>query len=230
VIASASPELFFLRAGDDILVRPMKGTAPRGRTPAEDLQAASDLRASVKERAENVIIVDLMRNDLGRIAQPGTVAVTRLCTVERYETVLQMTSDVGARLRPGTGAAGGVPGPVSVRIGDWSPQGFHDADHHRGGDLPRGVYCGAIGWVAPPSEPVRARFNVAIRTAVIDRRRGDVVYGTGGGITWASRPPPNTPSCWSRLGSCRIVHRTCLPFNPAAGARGRNSGRAARGR
>jgi para-aminobenzoate synthetase/4-amino-4-deoxychorismate lyase len=187
VIASASPELFFRRTGDDLLVRPMKGTASRGRTPAEDRQAAADLRASIKERAENIIIVDLMRNDLGRIAQAGTVAVTRLCTVERYKTVLQMTSDIGARLRPGTG----LPDVFRALFPCGSVTGAPKASTMRiiteVETSPRGVYCGAIGWVAPPTEPVRARFNVAIRTAVIDRRHGAVVYGTGGGITWASR-------------------------------------------
>jgi para-aminobenzoate synthetase / 4-amino-4-deoxychorismate lyase len=228
VIASASPELFFLRAGDDVLVRPMKGTAPRGRTPAEDRQAAADLRASVKERAENVIIVDLMRNDLGRIAEPGTVAVTRLCTVERYETVLQMTSDVGARLRPGTGllevfralfpcgSVTGAPKASTMRI-------ITEVE-----TSPRGVYCGAIGWVAPSSEPVRARFNVAIRTAVIDRQLGAVVYGTGGGITWASRAAAEHAELLLKTRILSNRSPDVPPVQPRSSARGRRIARCPR--
>lgn len=186
VIASASPELFFRRVGNRLLVRPMKGTAARGADAAADRRAVEDLRASPKERAENVIIVDLMRNDLGRIARAGTVSVTRLCQVEHYPTVLQMTSDIEARLRPDTGlleifraifpcgSVTGAPKPSTMRI-------ITEVE-----DSPRGVYCGAIGWVAPPTAAVRARFSVAIRTAVIDRMNGTAEYGTGGGVTWSS--------------------------------------------
>lgn len=127
-----------------------------------------------------------MRNDLGRIARAGTVSVTRLCQVEHYPTVLQMTSDIEARLRPDTGlldifraifpcgSVTGAPKPSTMRI-------ITEVE-----DSPRGVYCGAIGWVAPPTAAVRARFSVAIRTAVIDRMNGTAEYGTGGGVTWSS--------------------------------------------
>ncbi len=186
VVASASPELFFQRRGDRLLARPMKGTAPRGRFLPEDQEEASALRASAKERAENIMIVDLMRNDLARVAEPGTVAVGRLLEVERYETVLQLTSDVVATLRRGCGlvdlfralfpcgSVTGAPKASTMRlIRELEP-------------TPRGVYCGAIGVVAPPSEPVRASFSVAIRTAVVDRASGEAVYGVGSGITWSS--------------------------------------------
>ena len=185
-VASASPELFFERRGDSVLLRPMKGTARRGRDGDEDRRLTDLLRSSPKERAENVMIVDLMRNDVGRIAEIGSVEVPALFTVERYETVLQMTSDVTARLRPGTGLVdlfralfpcGSVTGaPKASSMGiirSLEP----DA---------RGVYCGAIGLVGPPDAPVRARFSVAIRTAVVDTSSGAAVYGTGGGITWGS--------------------------------------------
>ena len=102
-VASASPELFFERRGDQVLLRPMKGTARRGRHLREDEALAHRLRSSAKEQAENVMIVDLLRNDVARVAETGSVAVPALFTVERYETVLQLTSDVTARLRPGTG-------------------------------------------------------------------------------------------------------------------------------
>ncbi|MEB3369746.1 aminodeoxychorismate synthase component I [Saccharopolyspora mangrovi] len=185
-IASASPELFFELRGDEVLLRPMKGTAPRGRDQQEDLDLERALRGCAKERAENVMIVDLMRNDVARVAVPGSVRVPSLLSVERYPTALQLTSDVVARLRPGTGLrelfralfpCGSVTGAPKIST-------MHlirelEAD-------PRGVYCGAVGWVAPPSASVRARFNVAIRTAVVDRETGRAQYGTGGGITWSS--------------------------------------------
>jgi para-aminobenzoate synthetase / 4-amino-4-deoxychorismate lyase len=186
VVASASPELFFERRGDDVLLRPMKGTARRGRHGDEDRRLAGALRASPKERAENVMIVDLMRNDIARVAEIGSVDVPALFTVERYETVLQLTSDVTARLRPGTGlvemfralfpcgSVTGAPKTSSMEVIRSVEPG------------PRGVYCGAIGLVGPPDAPVRVRFNVAIRTAVVDTATGEAVYGTGGGITWSS--------------------------------------------
>jgi para-aminobenzoate synthetase/4-amino-4-deoxychorismate lyase len=185
-IASASPELFFQRVGDDLLLRPMKGTAARGRTLSEDRQRARALRNSAKERAENVMIVDLIRNDVARVAEIGGVSVLELCRVERYETVLQLTSDIVARLRPGTGLrelfravfpSGSVTG---------APKASTMALIRELEPTPRGVYCGAIGFVGPPQARVRARFNVAIRTAVVDRDTGRAVYGVGGGITWSS--------------------------------------------
>lgn len=188
VIASASPELFFSRTGDELVLRPMKGTAPRGRTLAEDRGRAKGLRTSAKERAENIMIVDLIRNDAARVAQVGSVRVQNLWAVERYETVLQLTSTVAAQLRPGVGLSelfralfpsGSVTGAPKVStmaiIRELEP-------------TPRGVYCGAIGFMAPAATPVRARFSVAIRTAVLDRTLGTAEYGVGGGITWSSDP------------------------------------------
>ncbi|MCZ2829308.1 aminodeoxychorismate synthase component I [Modestobacter sp. VKM Ac-2986] len=187
VVASASPELFFEWTGDVVRTRPMKGTAPRGRTPAEDGERSRALLASDKERAENLMIVDLLRNDLGRVAEVGSVVVDELFTLERYPTVWQLTSQVSARTRPGTGLlelfgalfpCGSVTGAPKRRtmqlIDELEP-------------TPRGVYCGAVGLVAPPTAPVRARFSVAIRTAVVDRSTGAAVYGAGGGITWGSQ-------------------------------------------
>jgi para-aminobenzoate synthetase/4-amino-4-deoxychorismate lyase len=185
-VASASPELFFEWAGDEVRTRPMKGTAPRGRTTAEDAEASRALRASAKEQAENLMIVDLLRNDLGRVAEIGSVTVDELFALERYPTVWQLTSQISARLRPDVGLlelfralfpCGSVTGAPKQRtmqlIGELEPS-------------PRGVYCGAVGLVAPPTAPFRARFAVAIRTAVIDRATGQAVYGAGGGITWGS--------------------------------------------
>jgi para-aminobenzoate synthetase / 4-amino-4-deoxychorismate lyase len=188
VVAGASPELFFELSGDRILMRPMKGTAARGRTVSEDERIVTRLRSSPKERAENIMIVDLVRNDLARVAVAGSVRVARLLHAERFATVHQLTSDVTARPRPGVGLTGifralfpcgSVTGAPKARTMEL----IRDVE-----ESPRGVYCGAIGVVAPPGAPFRARFSVAIRTVLVDRERGVATYGTGGGITWGSRP------------------------------------------
>jgi para-aminobenzoate synthetase/4-amino-4-deoxychorismate lyase len=185
-VLSASPELFFDRGGERITLAPMKGTAPRGRTAEEDAALATRLRSSPKERAENIMIVDLLRNDVGMIARTGSVVVSRLCTVERFDTVLQMTSRIDARVDRGRslaevfralfpcGSVTGAPKPRTMEL-------IRDLESG-----PRGVYCGAVGYLGPASH--RARFNVAIRTVVVDTHRERASYGTGGGITWSSRP------------------------------------------
>ena len=186
VVVSASPELFVEWRGDLLRMRPMKGTAARGADTAEDAERARRLRASAKERAENLMIVDLLRNDLSRVAEVGSVAVPELFALERYPTVWQMTSEVTARAAAGTGLVdvfralfpcGSVTGAPKARtmelIRELEP-------------TPRGVHCGAVGVLAPPGAPFRARFSVAIRTAVVDRADGSAVYGVGSGITWDS--------------------------------------------
>ena len=187
-ILSASPELFFLRQDDRIECRPMKGTAARGRWTAEDRTLRASLLISEKERAENVMIVDLIRNDLGRVARFGTVHVDQLFAVEQYETVWQLVSSVSADLRPGTSTTdvfralfpcGSVTGAPKVR----TMEIIADVE-----SAPRGVYCGAIGMLAPPGSPApAASFSVAIRTVTIDRDTGIAAYGIGGGITNDSR-------------------------------------------
>lgn len=188
VIASASPELFFEWSGDTLHMRPMKGTAPRGRTASEDAQLAQWLLSSEKDRAENIMIVDLIRNDVARLAAPGGVSVRSLCRLEGYPTVYQLTSEVAARLAPRPclglpevfaalfpcGSVTGAPKPSTMRL-------ICDLE-----ETARGVYCGAVGMVAPSANRFRARFSVAIRTAVIDQCDGTLTYGTGSGITWSS--------------------------------------------
>lgn len=180
VLASASPELFFSRSGDQITMRPMKGTAPRGRDAMDDRRLREQLAASPKERAENLMIVDLVRNDLGRIAVTGSVDVPRLFAVESYPTLHQMTSTVTARLRAGVGLAdifralfpcGSVTGAPKRR----SMGIIRELESG-----PRGPYCGAVGFVSPGDEAV---FSVAIRTAVLDLRRGAGEMGIGSGVT-----------------------------------------------
>ncbi len=183
-VLSASPELFFRIDGERITTRPMKGTAPRGRWPAEDEEIAGRLVASSKERAENAMIVDLLRNDLGRICRTGSVEVERMVEAERFETVWQLTSTIEGDLRPEitlldtfralfpSGSVTGAPKIRTTRI-------IADLE-----DSARGPYCGAIGYLSPPGsgEP-RANFNVAIRTVVLDTQTRTAEFGVGGGIT-----------------------------------------------
>jgi para-aminobenzoate synthetase / 4-amino-4-deoxychorismate lyase len=183
-VLSASPELFFRIDGERVTTRPMKGTAPRGRWLAEDEEIAARLVASSKDRAENAMIVDLLRNDLGRICRTGSVEVERMLEAERFETVWQLTSTIGGDLRPEitlletfralfpSGSVTGAPKVRTTRI-------IADLE-----DSARGPYCGAIGYLAPAGsgEP-RASFNVAIRTVVLDARTRTAEYGVGGGIT-----------------------------------------------
>jgi para-aminobenzoate synthetase/4-amino-4-deoxychorismate lyase len=186
VIASASPELFFEWDGDTLRTKPMKGTAARGRSHRQDQALLRGLLDSPKERAENIIIVDLLRNDLAKIAEVGTVQVTALLTPEAYPTVWQLTSEITAKPRSDTGLVAVMRAmfPCGSVTGAPKAETMHiirEVEARR-----RGIYCGAIGWVAPPSETVRARFNVAIRTAHIDLSRGTCEYGVGSGITWSS--------------------------------------------
>jgi para-aminobenzoate synthetase/4-amino-4-deoxychorismate lyase len=180
VVISISPELFFERRGDRLITRPMKGTIARGRWEAEDLVRAGELAGSEKNRAENLMIVDLLRNDLGRIAAPGSVLVPELFSVERYETLWQMTSTIEATCRAGTQLmdvvrslfpCGSITGAPKVR----ATQIIREIEAG-----PRGVYTGAIGFVRPGGDCV---FNVAIRTIVLDRETGIARFGAGGGIT-----------------------------------------------
>jgi para-aminobenzoate synthetase/4-amino-4-deoxychorismate lyase len=187
-VLSASPELFFRIDRERITTRPMKGTARRGRWPAEDETIRGELQRSVKDRAENAMIVDLLRNDLGRVARDGSVTWSDVFEAERFETVWQLTSTVHADLRPGTTLAdlfralfpsGSVTGAPKVRTMEL----IADLE-----DSERGVYCGTVGYLAPSGAAgSAARFNVAIRTVVCDTESGRATYGVGGGITWDSR-------------------------------------------
>jgi para-aminobenzoate synthetase/4-amino-4-deoxychorismate lyase len=188
-IVSASPELFFEWRHDRITSKPMKGTTARGVDLASDEQSRQWLASSPKNRAENLMIVDMVRNDLGRIARVGSVQVPALFTTEKYDTVWQLTSTVTAEPRPGTtlvdvfgalfpsASITGAPKVATMRI-------IADLEAD-----PRGVYCGTLGFGGPaPGGGAQWAFNVAIRTVTIDRRAGVASYGTGGGITYDSDP------------------------------------------
>jgi len=193
-VVSASPELFFRLDKAGLELRPMKGTRPRGRWPAEDRALAAELAASPKDRAENLMIVDLLRNDAGRVAAFGGVRAERLFQVERYETVHQMTSTIRAVPREDAGLAevfralfpcGSVTGAPKVR----TMQIIREVETG-----PRGVYCGAIGFVSPGE----AVFSVGIRTLLLDAAAGTAELGVGSGIIWDSEAGAEYRECWSK--------------------------------
>ena len=181
-ILSISPELFFEQEDRLLTTRPMKGTTRRGLTNQTDLQEAAWLEADPKNRAENMMIVDLLRNDMNRISEIGSEQVTRLCQVEQYSTVWQMTSTIESRLRPEVdlvqtfqalfpcGSITGAPKISTMEIIQQTEI------------APRGVYCGTIGILLPRGKRI---FNVAIRTLQMQGTKA--IYGVGGGITWDSK-------------------------------------------
>ncbi|HEX7349875.1 aminodeoxychorismate synthase component I [Brachybacterium sp.] len=186
-VVSASPESFLDWEDGVLRTAPMKGTAARGRTPAADRTAREALLASEKDRAENVMIVDLLRNDLARVCEPGSVQVTELLRAEEYPTLWQLTSRIRGRTRPQAGLVDVLEALFPCGSITGAPKLSTMALLADLEDAPRGAYCGAIGWLAPGAAP-RASFNVAIRTVVIDGADDAAVYGAGGGITWDSTP------------------------------------------
>ena len=185
MMSPSSPSVlsFFFEQDDRLLTtRPMKGTTRRGLTNQEDLQESAWLKDDPKNRAENMMIVDLLRNDMNRISEIGSEQVTRLCQVEQYSTVWQMTSTIESRLRPEVdlvqtfralfpcGSITGAPKISTMEI------------IHKTEKAPRGVYCGTIGILLPKGKRI---FNVAIRT--LQMQGNQAIYGVGGGITWDSK-------------------------------------------
>ena len=186
-VLSASPELFFELRDGAIVTRPMKGTAPRGRWPEEDRAVAERLLASAKDRAENAMIVDLLRNDLGRISRTGSVTWADVFQAERFETVWQLTTTVSAALEADVGLSGVFRGLFPSGSITGAPKVRTMEIIRELEDSPRGIYCGAIGYLAPKgSGHPDARFNVAIRTVTLDTASRTAEYGVGGGITWDS--------------------------------------------
>ncbi len=181
VVVSRSPELFFRVRQGKIVTRPMKGTRPRGKDAAEDAAIIAELQAAEKDRAENLMIVDLLRNDISRLSRVGTVKVPALYAIESYSTVHQMTSTVegvldGPPTMPGLMAAlfpcGSVTGAPKIR----AMEIIREVERHA-----RGVYCGAVGWMSPDGD---ADFSVAIRTLSVSG--SDIVMNVGGGLTHGS--------------------------------------------
>jgi len=219
-ILSLSPELFFDWRPDGaegvLTCQPMKGTAPRHADPLCDAQAREQLRNSEKERAENVMIVDLLRNDMGRIAQPGSVQVRQLFEVQALPTVWQMTSTITARTRPGIGLSdlfralfpcGSVTGAPKARAMHW----IRELE-----PSPRGVYCGAVGVVRPGGA---ATFNVPIRTVALEREPAApgvtapapwrAHFGVGSAVTFYAEPQAE----WQELAAkTRFLERAARGF------------------
>lgn len=187
-VASASPELFFEWRHDRIVSKPMKGTTDRGTTLADDEERRRRLFGSEKNRAENLMIVDMVRNDLGRISRVGSVEVPELFSTEKYDTVWQMTSTVHSRPLPEVELVDvfGALFPSASITG--APKVSTMAIISRLENTPRGVYCGTVGFGGPGTAGPEWAFNVAIRTVLIDREENLATYGTGGGITYDSTP------------------------------------------
>jgi para-aminobenzoate synthetase/4-amino-4-deoxychorismate lyase len=193
-ICSASPELFFALDGSTLTVRPMKGTLRRGRWPEEDERLIRQLHLSEKDRAENLMIVDMIRNDLGRVCEVGSVQVPRLFEIERHPTVLQMTSTVtGSTSAPFSqivsalfpcASITGAPKVETMRI------------LARIERSPREVYTGSMGYITPKRQ---ARFNVAIRTVIVDKQIGAAQCGIGSGITWDSTVEQEYQECLLKI-------------------------------
>jgi para-aminobenzoate synthetase/4-amino-4-deoxychorismate lyase len=198
VVASASPELFFRVENGVATARPMRGTAPRGRSGDEDARRAGALRSSEKERAANRTIVDVLRDDLSRVAETGSVEVVDLFDVETYPNLLQMTSTLRARV--------GRASLSSLVAALFPCASVTGAPRVRTMEIlaarevaPRGVYTGSIGWASPHGD---ASWSVAIRTAVADRERSAVVYGVGSGVVADSEPAAEYAEC---LGKARVL-------------------------
>jgi para-aminobenzoate synthetase / 4-amino-4-deoxychorismate lyase len=205
-VLSLSPELFFERRGNHVVTRPMKGTIARGRWLQEDLEFAETLQQSAKDRAENVMIVDLLRNDLGKVSVPGSVRVSSLFEVERFETVWQMTSTVESTLREGTSLVelmtalfpcGSVTGAPKIR----TMQIIRELER-----FPRGAYTGAIGFLRPGGDCI---FNVAIRTVVVDTETKVATFGVGGGVVIDSTAEREYEEC---LVKSRFLHAEPAEF------------------
>ena len=203
-LLSCSPELFFAERDGAALVKPMKGTRPRGQNQAEDFALAAELAASEKDRAENLMIVDLLRNDLSRVAEAGSVRVEKPFAVETYPTLHTMTTTVRARLQPGKGAVdmvralfpcGSITGAPKIRAMELIDAVERDA---------RGAYCGAIGRIDAAGD---AAFNVAIRTLRLtpgENGRGRAVMGVGGAIVADSAPLDEWRECLIKGGFVRL--------------------------
>ncbi|MBM3252239.1 MAG: aminodeoxychorismate synthase component I [Candidatus Omnitrophica bacterium] len=191
-VLSLSPELFFKRDNDLITLRPMKGTLDRGFNLPTDYDKAKQLKKSLKDQAENIMIVDLIRNDIGRVSESGKVDTRSIFDVEKYDTLLQMTSTVKSRLRKEiswyelfksifpSGSVTGAPKIQTMKI-------IKDLEKE-----PRYIYTGSIGFISPDKKGV---FNVAIRTVLVEKKSRHAQMGIGGGIVWDSDPKKEYEEC-----------------------------------
>ena len=203
-ICSASPELFFSKRGKTIEMQPMKGTRERGRFREEDQKNKEDLKASEKDRAENLMILDMVRNDLGKICLPGSLNTPKLFELHSFPTVWQQTSSVVgetvcslAEIFSSVFPCASVTGAPKVR----AMEIIAELEQH-----PRGVYTGAMGYLKPGGETL---FNVSIRTMYIDKVKKSATYGIGSGIVWDSDPEAELAES---LAKAKILNFPSLPF------------------
>ena len=192
-IISASPELFFKLNGESLMCKPMKGTSKRGKTLHDDIALMEELKNSEKDKAENIMITDMLRNDMGKISDTGSVKVLSEFDIEKYPTVWQMTSSIKSQTSTNiTGifealfpcaSVTGAPKVSSMKI-------ISEIE-----DQPREIYTGAIGYIAPNNE---AQFSVPIRTILSDKKACRSVYGTGSGIVWDSESHKEWDECQNK--------------------------------
>ena len=203
-VCSASPELFFSKRGRMIEMRPMKGTRERGRFNEEDKKNKEDLKSSEKDRAENLMILDMVRNDLGKICLPGSLSTPKLFELHSFPTVWQQTSSVVgetdcslsqifASVFPCASVTGAPKARAMEIIADLEP-------------YPRGVYTGATGFLKPEGETL---FNVSIRTIYIDKVKSSATYGIGSGIVWDSDPEAELAESFAKA---KILNFPSLSF------------------
>ncbi len=205
-VLSFSPELFFERRGRKLRTRPMKGTLSRGRWLEEDEIQLQRLQSSPKNCAENVMIVDLLRNDLGRFSIPGSIEVTSLFEVERYETLFQMTSTIESTCQPDMGLievmsalfpCGSITGAPKIR----SMEIIRELE-----PFARQIYTGTVGFVRPGGDCI---FNVAIRTLLLNMEKSEATFGVGGGITYDSTAEDEYAEC---LTKAHFLSESSPPF------------------
>jgi para-aminobenzoate synthetase/4-amino-4-deoxychorismate lyase len=192
-VCCASPELFFQLDNNQIISRPMKGTAPRGRTLEEDEQIAQKLKGSAKNMAENLMVVDMVRNDLGKIATIGSVMVKELFSLERYPTIWQMVSSVQALTDANFTDIINALFPCASITGPPKPRTMEIIRELE--PTSRNIYTGTIGFIAPGR---KAQFNVAIRTVLVDKNKNRAEFGVGSGIVWDSTAKDEYEECLTK--------------------------------
>ena len=208
-ICSSSPELFFQQVGSELVCRPMKGTAARGLTYLDDLCSADWLHASPKNRAENLMIVDMMRNDFARVAQLGSVQVPQLFEVEQYPTLWQMTSSVRCETKAKLPELFQALFPPASITGAPKPRTMQIIAELE--STPRRIYTGTIGFVMPQrSQPHRSQFNVAIRTILIDKIKQRAEYSIGSGVIWDSQAESEFKECYTKA---RVLTEPPIDFS-----------------
>jgi len=192
-IISMSPELFFKLSGESLICKPMKGTSKRGKTLHEDIALMEELKNSEKDKAENIMITDMLRNDMGKISDTGSVKVLSEFDIEKYPTVWQMTSSIESQASASITGIFEALFPCASVTGAPKVSSMKIISEIEG--QPREIYTGAIGYIAPNNE---AQFSVPIRTILSDKKSCRSVYGTGSGIVWDSESQKEWDECQNK--------------------------------